>query len=423
MILIFDIGKTNKKAFVFNESYQIVWAKSDTLPEMADEDGDPCEDLRLLRAWVLNTFEEVMADPRFKIRAVNVSAYGASLVHLDASGEPLAPLYNYLKPFPESLKQRFFQTYGDNGGEEGEEGAIRLLLDTASPDLGSLNSGLQLYRLKHEQPLLFNRIFSCLHLPQYLAFLISGIKSSEITSIGCHTLIWHFSQNEYHHWVIAEGLADLFPPIMDSWATKTANGLQAGIGLHDSSAALIPYLATFEEPFVLISTGTWCISLNPFNPEPLTDAELAEDCLCYLTYEGKPVKASRFFGGNIHEAEVKRLVEKHGVTVDFYQSEAIAPEALKADYVAFMGEFVEKQAHATRLAIGNTAVRRLFVDGGFSGNEYYLKALAAAFPEMEVYAAEVAQATALGAAMAIHAAWNKGPFAEKLISLKRYFPQ
>ena len=38
---------------------------------------------------------------------------------------------------------------------------------TASPLLGSLNSGLQLYRLKKEQPEVFQKIHHALHLPQY----------------------------------------------------------------------------------------------------------------------------------------------------------------------------------------------------------------------------------------------------------------
>ena len=39
--------------------------------------------------------------------------------------------------------------------------------------------------------------------------------------------------------------------------------IAVGAGLHDSSAALIPYLSAFREPFILLSPGTWCISLNP----------------------------------------------------------------------------------------------------------------------------------------------------------------
>ena len=85
-----------------------------------------------------------------------------------------------------------------------------------------------------------------------------------------------------------------------------------------------------------------------------------------------------------------------------------------------MRQLITKQAVSTRLAIGNTAVRQIFVDGGFSKNEIFMRLLAAEFPEMEVFAAEVAQATALGAALALHDCWNEQPVPQHLISLKQY---
>jgi hypothetical protein len=127
----------------------------------------------------------------------------------------------------------------------------------------------------------------------------------------------------YHDWVYEEGLDEKFPPVLRSNAaidvTIHDKKIKAGIGLHDSSSALIPYLACFSEPFILISTGTWCISLNPFNDEPLTAEELQKDCLCYLEYHGRPVKAARLFAGNEHEQQVKILAEHFNVPVDQYQ--------------------------------------------------------------------------------------------------------
>jgi hypothetical protein len=46
--------------------------------------------------------------------------------------------------------------------------------------------------------------------------------------------------------------------------------------------------------------------------------------------------------------------------------------------------------------------------------------LSLAFPETEVFAAAMAQATALGAALAIHEHWNTLPVSSHLINLK-YF--
>ncbi|MDQ6904581.1 MAG: FGGY family carbohydrate kinase, partial [Bacteroidota bacterium] len=315
VIAIFDIGKTNKKFFLLDYNYQIKLEKSITLPEIIDEDGDACEDVDALTNWITETFTHILKEKEYEIKAINFSAYGASFVHVDSSGKIVAPLYNYLKKYPVSLQDIFFKKYG---GEE------NLSCETASPILGSLNSGLQLYRLMVEKPAVFRNIKYALHLPQYISYLITGKMFSDITSIGCHTLLWDFPRNKYHHWVKDEGIEIKLAPISPS--DKTFNitfdnkSMKAGTGLHDSSAALIPYLAVFKEPFLLISTGTWCISLNPFNKTPLTNDELKNDCLCYLDYFGTPVKASRLFAGYLHEQQIKRLAKHFEKKEDFYKS-------------------------------------------------------------------------------------------------------
>ena len=426
MIAIFDIGKTNKKCFVFDEDYRIVFEKTAHLPETLDEDGDSCEDVNLLTKWVLDTWQEILNDERFDISAVNFTTYGASFVYVGEDGKPVLPLYNYLKPFPANLQKQFFDTYG---------GAEKISLETASPVLGSLNSGLQLYRLKHQKLADFQKVKYALHLPQYVSFLIQSrgnskpardYAASDITSIGCHTMLWDFQKNDYHEWVREEGILEKLAPIAAPNSTlqnhKSPNPqIHIGIGLHDSSAALIPYLATFQEPFVLISTGTWNISLNPFNNLPLTPEELAQDCLCYLTFRGKPVKASRLFAGYEHDQAVKRIAAQHGVSEDFYLTNQLSESwKLSESYLDFMRQLVEKQAVSTKLVLQNTPVRHIFVDGGFSKNEIFMTLLAAAFPEMEVFAAEIPQATALGAALAIHRFWNEKRLPQNLISLKKY---
>lgn len=234
-------------------------------------------------------------------------------------------------------------------------------------------------------------------------------KPDPTTSLGCHTMLWDFQKNNFHPWVKAEGLTKLL-------SSPGADG--SPFGLHDSSAALIPYLATFEEPFVLISTGTWCISLNPFNQEPLTAEELQQDCLCYLSWTGKPVKAARYFGGNEHENGVKAIASALSLSEHFYQNTEPGPAEAMVQYSTLMEGIIPKQIASLRLALGHSPVRRIFVDGGFAHNERYMQGLAAAFPDMEVYAAEVAQATALGAALAIHHVWNKRPVPKMLNMVK-----
>jgi sugar (pentulose or hexulose) kinase len=321
-----------------------------------------------------------------------------------------------------------------------------LAKQTASPELGYLNSGMQLYRLKKQQPGLFGKIRVSLHLPQYISFLISGFCASDLTSIGCHTRLWDFEKMDYHAWVYREGLQDKFAPIHsgDFVTVQKQTGIPVGIGLHDSSAALIPYQSVFPETFVLLSTGTWSISLNPFNHSPLTEAELKRDCLCYLSFQGKPVKASRLFAGHDHELFVKKLAAHFQCREDRYLALDPDPQMIErwarageeematvfsgagflntyeASYHAGMAYLLRLQKRSTELALGNGPVKNMFVDGGFSRNRIFMQLMALHFPQMELYAASLAQASALGAALSIHHHWNKEDRPAALPELKRY---
>ncbi len=449
VIIIFDVGKTNKKLLLFDEQYQLVLEESLQLTETIDEDGFTCEDVAALSKWLWQTYWRIYSNTKYNVKGVNFSAYGASFVHLDDCYKPLTPLYNYLKPYPKHLQEQFYNTYG---------GESLIARQTASPMLGNLNSGLQLYRLKYEKPDIFRQINFSLHLPQYLSFIISSVTGSDITSIGCHTLLWNFNTNNYHDWVIKEGIRTKLAPLYKGdepiSISQDIKRIPIGVGLHDSSSALIPYLTGFREPFILLSTGTWCISLNPFNSSPLTNEELKQDCLCYLTYHGQPLKASRLFAGYEHEQETKRLADYYNKAADYFSSVEFDPKIIvkfKAEkqknnyadlsvmktslfakkdlanhvtyeqaYHQLIYDIVQQQVISTQLVLRGTDVKRIFVDGGFSRNSVFMHLLAEAFPGIEVFAATVPQATALGAALSLHKHWNPKPLAGDLIDLKYY---
>ncbi|GAC1307223.1 MAG: FGGY-family carbohydrate kinase [Mucilaginibacter sp.] len=439
VIAIFDVGKTNKKLFLFDENYKVVFEKTARFAETADEDGFPCENLESLQLFIFDSLNEISRLKEFQIKTINFSAYGASFVLVDKDGQPAAPLYNYLKPYPGELTKTFYSGYG---------GEKAFSLQTASPRLDSLNSGLQLYRLKQEKPEVLKRTKYALHLPQYLSFLLTGEYYSDLTSIGCHTALWDFENNRYHEWVLREGIALLLAPIVPAnkihKARSPGGNYAVGTGMHDSSSALIPYIVNFTEPFVLISTGTWCISLNPFNEFPLTIDELQSDCLCYLQYQGKPVKASRLFSGFEHEQQVKRIadhfncdafiwgtldfepaVNSHLKTtqvqnLSFSERELSSFSSATEAYHQLIMDLIRSQIASTKLVLKGTFVKRIFVDGGFSKNSIFMHLLAAAFQDMEVFAASMAQASAVGAALVLHQKWNTKPIPNDIIELKFY---
>src|SRR5207237_1652673 len=95
VILIFDVGKTNKKVLLFDEQYKVLHEETTQLREVEDEDGFPCEDGFALTQWIKNSFTRLRSVSQFEINTVNFSGYGASFVYLDNNAVVIPPLYNY----------------------------------------------------------------------------------------------------------------------------------------------------------------------------------------------------------------------------------------------------------------------------------------------------------------------------------------
>ena len=428
--LIFDIGKTNKKYFLFDENYKVIEQEARQFEELKDEDGFPCDDLNRISAWVKDCIRQIIIDKKYPVKTINFTTYGASFVHLDQAGKPLTPLYNYLKPIPDAIVKSFHAKYGD---------PLIFAGQTASPSLGMLNSGLQLYWLKYTQPEIFNKIRWSLHFPQYLSFLITGIPLSEYTSIGCHTGLWDFEKKDYHQWVYAEKIDRILAPVVPASVSINKKigkiPVKIGVGIHDSSAALVPYRKAESHPFLLLSTGTWSIGLNSFDATFLTKEDLEQDCLLYMTPAGEPVRAARLFLGREYQVQIEAM---HGffncddkahqqVAVNeklyeqlqknyerYFSFKAIQLERTQPDhsslksfrqfedaYHQLMLELVEYQIQVIQRAEGKRSLEKIYIDGGFVDNTHFVYLLTRHFYQKKWRTTRSSIGTALGAALVI----------------------
>jgi len=446
---VFDIGKTNKKFFLFDKDFKEVHKEYISFEEIQDEDGHPTENLPALKKWLKKVFDRILEKKEFNVKAINFSTYGASFVHIDENGKPLTPLYNYTKELPESVVTSFFEKYGPK-----EE----FLKTTGCADLSMLNSGLQLYWLKQTKPEVFKNIKYSLHLPQYLSHVFTGIPLSEYTSIGCHTALWDYSKKDYHNWVYQEGIDKILPPIVSTETSinmnYNGNRIKIGVGIHDSSAALLPYVRSIKKKFVLISTGTWSITFNPFTENPISTDVNESDVINYMRINGKPVKASRLFLGNEYKIQVEKLNKKFGVDDEFHRNvkfdydiyseimkdfkhcfkwESIADTDMPAEtdfaydkyvhaYHQLMTELVLLQIKCIRKAIGDDVVSGLYVDGGFSDNDLYIKLLSHNFRDKKLRTTNASLGSALGAAISISDAKLNSKFLKKNYALKKHVP-
>ncbi len=446
---IFDIGRTNKKFFLFDADFREVHREYVSFEMIEDEDGFPTEDVNALTTWLREVFHRILEAEQYEVKAINFSSYGASFVHLDADGNVLTPLYNYNKPLPERLVKGFYQRFGPEA---------EFTTNTGSNNAGMLNSGMQLYWLKHTKPEVFAKIKYSLHLPQFLSYVFTGIPISEYTSIGCHTALWDYRKKDYHDWVYQEQLHRVLPPIVSTETSINMNyngkRIKIGVGIHDSSAALLPYIRSERKPFVLVSTGTWSVSLNPFAEGALTPGDQEAQCINYMRIDGKPVKAARLFLGEEYKLQVAKLANHFGVDAskhkmvsfnvltyrevmkDFspwFHFEAIAgsdqtqtniPAGTTYEYAyhQLMVELTRLQVANIRAALGGLDARKLFVDGGFSDNDVYLSLLTHHFRELKVRTTDSSLGSALGAAICISDKELNSKFLKENYGLRKHQP-
>jgi len=446
---VFDIGKTNKKFFLFDKDYKEVYREYTRFNTIADEDGHETEDLESLQVWLKKVFDRILKAEKYNITAINFSTYGASFVHLDKNGKVLTPLYNYTKPLDEKIIKDFYNKYGP------QEAFAKT---TGSSNSGMLNSGMQLYWLKYTKPEIFEQIAFSLHLPQYISYVFTGIPLSEYTSIGCHTGMWNYSKKDYHDWIYKEEIDRILPPIVSTETSINMNyngkRIKLGVGIHDSSAALLPYVRSIKKKFILVSTGTWSIALNPFSEQLLSSEDIKMNCINYMRINGKPAKASRLFLGNEYSLQVKELSAHFNVSKDYHKNVPFDYEtffaivkdfnfcfrwksieaanmpsktAFKYDkyehaYHQLMIELVLLQVESIKVAAGEDKIEKLYIDGGFSDNDVYIKLVSHYLRNMELRTTDSSLGSALGAAIAISDTKLNSKFLKKNYSLKKHIP-
>ncbi|WP_320018231.1 FGGY family carbohydrate kinase [Labilibaculum manganireducens] len=432
VIAVFDIGKTNKKILLFDQVFNLVYQYEEKFSTTVDDDGFECDDIQLIQNWMVNTLSVLVEEGKFDIQAINFSTYGASLAFLNKEGKLVTPIYNYLKQVNPEIQESLFQEYG---------GMDEFCRQTASPALGLLlNSGIQALWLKKEKQDIWEKVENALHFPQYLSFVLTRQITSEPTSIGCHTFMWDFDKMQYHPWLKKEGLKLPKPVNNDQVYPALIKGkeIKTGVGIHDSSASLVPYLHNSKEDFILVSTGTWCISMNPFNDEPLTSEQLKNDCLCFLTPEKRQVKSSRLFMGHFHETCIARLNHYFNASDKYFQNIDYCEDAVNSinlkfgRALLFFPEGIEKFSEGlekvdlsvfadydeayTRLVMELTQLsvrsielvipkrdttKTIYVSGGFSRNKIFVSLLTNYFTDKKVRTSEIDNASALGAALVI----------------------
>jgi len=231
--------------------------------------------------------------------------------------------------------------------------------------------------------------------------------------------------------------------------------IKIGVGIHDSSSALIPYIRGSKKPFILVSTGTWSVSLNPYYESSLTNNDIQKETINYMRINGKVVKSSKLMLGNEYKHQVTQLSNYFGVPYEQHKSVQFNSDTFQkisknfkhcfswkylADvsmpietnithttyedaYHQLLIELVRLQVKSIKSARGiDTTIKQLFVDGGFSDNDVFIKLLSHYLSGMKLRSTSSSLGSALGAAIVIADSKLNSKFLKKNYALKKNVP-
>ena len=230
----------------------------------------------------------------------------------------------------------------------------------------------------------------------------------------------------------------------DAWQKRTGLGpIPVGVGLHDSNAALLPYLIDKNRDARLcpLSTGTWCVGMHQVPTPTYQPHEIGSKIIFNVDALGGWQKVSFLMGGqdyalyhdliggdHVNEADPTVLTSCWPVRLDSCRgprpASSLAALAMPSPATtsgvwqqlasgqrpAWWSD-TETAHHLLNISLALQAAYALhrtdieadtaiYVEGGFRHNGVFLGVLAAQLAPRPVYCTDIGQASALGAGIA-----------------------
>ena len=479
-IAVIDIGMTNKKVAVYDDSLRQLDAKYHVF-EPKNVDGLPCHDLAAMEEWFLA--ELALFAGKHPIKALAVTAHGATFVCVNQDGKPAVPCVLYTHEPGEDFHRRFYKRFGK---------AEELQARTGTPAFKAMiNPAKGLFFAQEKFGEEYKNVAAVLPYPQYWSYRFTGKMGIETTYMGNHTYLWDQVDNTFSTVARDLGVASLIPGTLHkSWdilgtisadvAAKTGLPKETIVtmGIHDSNSALLPHFAKkgvgkangFSDGFILNSTGTWCVIMNPVAQYGFAPEELGKVVLFNISAFGAPIKTAIFLGGLEFEswsalftkkygrrdvpgwdeglyrsilrernlfllpeitpgsgqfpASKARIVD-NGETLYFKTMNSLrycfpnnkradheSSDHKKSDYEKLIAVLRISLVLQTLTALERAGIEKgceVYTEGGFRKDESYSRLLASALPDNRVFLTDIDEATALGAAMTAKIALSGKP--------------
>ncbi|QRM56099.1 FGGY family carbohydrate kinase [Sinorhizobium sp. BG8] len=278
-VAVLDIGKTNVKLNVATAHGALLETLSIRNPV---REGPPWRhhDLAALRGWVLEGLAALSR--RHPLEAFVTSGHGSGGVLVgadpqDGDGTAL-PMIDYEQPLPEAIRAGYAPLSGS-------------FLDRGSAVMhGATHQARQLYWMEMAEPEAVARARWFLGVPQFWAWVLSGVAVSEATLLGAQSHLWNVAAQQWTSIVRQQGWTRLMPPFASAWQTigrvrssiAHRHGLPAGLrvlaGGHDSSLNYYRYQAAGLADLAVVSTGTWIVGFSDRTPVERLDEHRGMTC-------------------------------------------------------------------------------------------------------------------------------------------------
>jgi len=332
-IAVLDVGKTNKKLFVYDSELRCLNPhEPGVVFAQVEKDGLLADDMASIHTWMLRGLGR--AARRYgNIRCVSITTHGATIALLGKAedrqfpgdGGLVFPIVSYEQDIDPAEDEAFYRDVGMAPEEMQEQ--------TGTARFGwLLNHGKQLYWLQQRFPERFEEATDILMFPQYLGYLLTGNKGIEPTYPGCHGYLLNIEGTGYSAVAEKLGVVGKLPalPLRRSWEvlgtvkpeTAEHTGLPPGclvtLGVHDSNAALVPYFVRGLTNFVVQDSGTWVVTMSPRQRAVFAEGELDREVFFNRSIDGAPVKTTIFRGGAEFDFYRNRVLagRKHPESVD-----------------------------------------------------------------------------------------------------------
>lgn len=430
--IVLDVGKTLSKLSIWTREGQFLERRTRPNPRLT-ADGRAVLDAQGIESWIESTLRDFaqLAD----VGAIIPVSHGAAAAVIRDGQLVQAPL-DYEADLPATIRQAYHELRDP-------------FARTGSPALPlGLNLGAQLYYQQSLDPDWLQPGSVVLPWAQYWSWLLSGVATCELTSLGCHSDLWNpltsspstlaLSRGWAQHLAALRPAADILGSLLPHWVERTGLPPDTRIycGLHDSNAALhaarvFPEIA--DRAATILSTGTWFVAMrllrasDPFDLQSLPDAR---DCLVNVDVFGRMVPSARFMGGREIESltglDTRRLDLAHdqaalcaAVSAVLSRGAMVLPTLVPGTgpFPAHLGRWISmpEDGFQLRAAVALYAAlmadvlldligaqERILIEGRFAESDIFVRALASLRRESLVFVGHAHTDVAFGALRLVH---------------------